>query len=313
MKPQNNDPQNTRFFDALLNDDKKFGFVIVDGNGALFGTLQGNNRGILQKFAVDLPNKNGRGGQSALRFARLRIEKRHNYLRKVAEIAVETFISGDKVSVEGLILAGSANLKNELAQSDMFDRRLKDKIIKILDISYGGENGFNQAVELSTDTLSNVKFIQEKKSIEEFFKEIAHDSGKYVFGPKNTLQSLEVGAVEKLICWENLDITRIRLKNTDGKESVVNLRPSQMTDGNYLIDTDSGSEMEVLESQPLLEWLTENYKKFGTKLQMVTDSSQEGTQFVRGFGGLGGILRYNIDFSMSEDDEENDDIDLNEY
>lgn len=34
-----------------------------------------------------------------------------------------------------------------------------------MDISYGGENGFNQAIELSAEVLSNVKFIQEKKLI----------------------------------------------------------------------------------------------------------------------------------------------------
>jgi len=39
----------------------------------------------------------GRGGQSALRFARLRMEKRHNYVRKVAETAVQMFITNDKV------------------------------------------------------------------------------------------------------------------------------------------------------------------------------------------------------------------------
>ncbi len=38
---------------------------------------------MLHKFSVDLPKKHGRGGQSALRFARLRLEKRHNYVRKV--------------------------------------------------------------------------------------------------------------------------------------------------------------------------------------------------------------------------------------
>jgi hypothetical protein len=37
---------------------------------------------VLHKFTVDLPKKHGRGGQSALRFARLRMEKRHNYVRK---------------------------------------------------------------------------------------------------------------------------------------------------------------------------------------------------------------------------------------
>ena len=38
---------------------------------------------VLHKFTVELPKKHGRGGQSALRFARLRMEKRHNYVRKV--------------------------------------------------------------------------------------------------------------------------------------------------------------------------------------------------------------------------------------
>jgi len=64
----------------------------------------------------------GRGGQSALRFARLRMEKRHNYVRKVAETAVQMFISNDRPNVVGLVLAGSADFKTELSQSDMFDQ-----------------------------------------------------------------------------------------------------------------------------------------------------------------------------------------------
>jgi len=63
----------------------------------------------------------GRGGQSALRFARLRMEKRHNYVRKVAEVAVQMFITNDKPNIAGLVLAGSADFKTELSQSDMFD------------------------------------------------------------------------------------------------------------------------------------------------------------------------------------------------
>lgn len=112
----------------------------MDGNGALFGTLQGNTREVrltfnfniyllylflyfqvLHKFTVDLPKKHGRGGQSALRFARLRMEKRHNYVRKVAEVATQLFITNDKPNIAGLILAGSADFKTELSQSDMFD------------------------------------------------------------------------------------------------------------------------------------------------------------------------------------------------
>lgn len=49
------------------------------------------------------------------------MEKRHNYVRKVAEVAVQLFISNDKPNIAGLVLAGSADFKTELSQSDMFD------------------------------------------------------------------------------------------------------------------------------------------------------------------------------------------------
>lgn len=134
----------TEALSELLESDSRFGFIVMDGNGTLFGTLAGNTREIIHKFTVDLPKKHGRGGQSALRFSRLRDEKRHNYVRKVAELAVQHFITADKVNVTGLVLAGSADFKTELGQSDMFDLRLAAKVIKVVDVSYGGENGFNQ-------------------------------------------------------------------------------------------------------------------------------------------------------------------------
>ena len=85
---------------------------------------------------------------------------------------MQLFIANDKVNVTGLILAGSADFKTELGQSEMFDQRLQAKILKTVDVSYGGENGFNQAIELSTECLQNVKFIQEKKLISDFFEQV---------------------------------------------------------------------------------------------------------------------------------------------
>jgi len=218
----------TEALTALLADDNKFGFIVMDGNGALFGTLQGNTRDVLHKFTVDLPKKHGRGGQSALRFARLRMEKRHNYVRKVSEVATQLFITNDKPNVAGLILAGSADFKTELSQSDMFDQRLQAKIVKLVDVSYGGENGFNQAIELSAEVLSNVKFIQEKKLIGRFFDEIKQETGKYCYGIQETLKGLEMGAVEIIIVYENLDINRWVLKNpSTNEESVLHLSPAK--------------------------------------------------------------------------------------
>lgn len=44
-----------------------------------------------------------------------------HFLIQVAETAVQLFISNDKPNIAGLVLAGSADFKTELSQSDMFD------------------------------------------------------------------------------------------------------------------------------------------------------------------------------------------------
>merc|ERR1711916_152199 len=161
----------------LLSNDDSFGFIIVDGNGVLYGKLTGNHKETLHKFTVELPKKHGRGGQSAVRFARLRMEARHNYVRKVAEHAVKHFITNDRPNVQGIILAGSADFKNELAKSDLFDPRLLEVVIK--------------TIELSAESLANVALVKEKKLLAEYFEHIALDTNKILRnqghhdGPRN--------------------------------------------------------------------------------------------------------------------------------
>lgn len=298
----------TEALSELLESDQKFGFIIMDGNGALFGTLSGNTRDVVHKFSVDLPKKHGRGGQSALRFARLREEKRHNYVRKVAELAVQNYITNDKVNVAGIILAGSADFKNDLNQSDMFDNRLQSKVIKVVDVSYGGENGFNQAIELASETLSNVKFIQEKKLIGKYFEEISQDSGRVCYGIEDTLKALELGAAETLIVYENLDINRWVLKSSDGSEVILHTSKPQEVDREIFMDKETGQEMEVIDQGAFLEWLAEKYKDFGAALEFVSDRSSEGNQFVKGFGGIGAMLRYKVNFEQLADFEDEDEF-----
>lgn len=293
----------------LLESDQSFGFIVMDGNGTLFGTLSGNTRNIIHKFTVDLPKKHGRGGQSALRFARLRDEKRHNYVRKVSELAVQNFITNDKVNVAGIILAGSADFKTDLNGSDLFDQRLQVKVIKVVDVSYGGENGFNQAIELSSETLGNVKFVQEKKLIGKYFDEISQDTGRICYGIEDTLKALELGAVETLIVFENLEITRWVLKDSNGADNILHTTKQQETgDRERFMDKTTGQEMEVVSQESFLEWIAEHYKDFGTNLEFVSDRSTEGNQFVKGFGGIGGLLRYKVNFEqLAEVDEDDDD------
>ena len=297
----------TQVLSELLESDEKFGFIVMDGSGALFGTLSGNTREVIHQFNVELPKKHGRGGQSSVRFARLRLEKRHNYLRKVAEMATQFFITNDRPNVSGLVLAGSAEFKTKLSQSEMFDPRLAAVVIKVVDISYGGENGFNQAIELAGDALKNVRFIREKELLAEYFSLIAQDSGKFCFGVKDTVAALQLGAVETLILWENLPINRLELLDpTTNAVSIKYLTDEQERDASHFQEPKTGAQLELKDKMPLLEWLTLNFTKFGAKMEFVTDRSQEGSQFCRGFGGIGGILRYKLNFDDIEQAERDD-------
>lgn len=247
---------------ALFEDDTKYGFVIMDGHGTLFATLQGNVQTIIQQISVDLPKKHGRGGQSSVRFARLRVERRLAYTKKVAELVTSIFITNSISNVEGLILGGHSDLKNELAP--FIDHRLT--VIKAVDTNYGGRNGLNQAIELSEDVLRDVRFSKEKKILQRFFDELNLNTGLYCYGFKATISCLEAGAVDTLIVFEN-------------------------------------SEIEY-EGDLFVDWIAENYKNFGCNLVFISDKSGEGTQFVEGFGGIGGTLRYKIDIEQFDDDLE---------
>jgi len=319
----------TEDLNDLLMDDEAFGFIVMDGNGCLYGTVQGSTRDVLHKFSVDLPKKHGRGGQSALRFARLRLEKRHNYVRKVAELATQLFVpDGQKPNVQGIVLAGSADFKTELMRSDLFDPRLAKIVIKMVDVSYGGENGFNQAIEMSADSLANVKLMKEKKLLQKYMDEISQDTGKYCFMVEDTLNALDLGAVEDLIIWDNLDTQRYVLRNISTSEEVVkHLTPAQEQEDANFRDPETQVELEVVEKEPLVDWFANNYKNFGCNLEFVTDRSSEGTQFVKGFGGIGGILRWKVDFAemahyekaaeldhaQDDDDDDSDSDEASEY
>jgi len=49
--------------------------------------------------------------------------------------------------VSALVIAGCADFKTCVYEDERFDARLFPKVVKIVDTSYGGENGLNQAIE----------------------------------------------------------------------------------------------------------------------------------------------------------------------
>jgi len=86
-------------------------------------------------------------------------------------------------------------------------------------------------------------------------------------------------------------------------DKVLHLTPSQENNATLFKDPETGQDYEVKEKMPLIEWFAENFKNFGCSLQFVTDKSQEGSQFVKGFGGIGALLRYTLDLQTLDQDD----------
>ncbi|AEA38972.1 eukaryotic release factor 1 (nucleomorph) [Cryptomonas paramecium] len=280
----------TKALRSLLKNEEKTGFIILDGKGLLLGTLSGQRKEVLYKLSVELPKKHGRGGQSALRFARLRIEKRHIFLKKVTELATQYFINEQgRVNINNLILAGSGEFKNEFNKSEFLDLRLRSKVLQTVDIGYGGIAGFDQAINLCSDILKDSKFFKEKKTIQSFFEEIAKNSNKYIFGFRETLNALESGAIQKLLCWEDLKILRIIAYDAKAKKESIFYIQENHFEKNF---KEENSAVEIKEKEYFLSWIINNRNCFGATVFLITNKTPEGSQFVKSFGGIGGILRY---------------------
>jgi peptide chain release factor subunit 1 len=110
-----------------------------------------------------------------------------------------------------------------------------------------------------------------------------------------------MSSVETLIVWENLAVNRLVVRNVStAEESVLHLTPDQERNDSHFHDPATGVQLEIIDRQTLVEWLANNYKSFGANLEFITDRSQEGSQFCRGFGGIGGLLRWKVDFVEME-------------
>ena len=89
------------------------------------------------------------------------------------------------------------------------------------------------------------------------------------------------------------------------------MKPEELKSEKGLLDTETGEELDIIENEPQVDWVADNHKEFGCELIFITDKSPEGSQFVKGFSGIGGFLRYKVDYdqiveanSIDEDDED---------
>jgi peptide chain release factor subunit 1 len=149
-------------------------------------------------------------------------------------------------TVKGIVMAGSADFKTVIGASDTFDKRLQNITIATFDIQYGFEDGLNHAISQAGDALANVRFCEEKVLITNFFEQINLDTGMIVFGVNDTMKALEMSAIDKVLLFDEIDITRYEIVNpSTGKTSTWYLTPKQAEDPKYFKDPSTGVEMEV--------------------------------------------------------------------
>lgn len=269
-----------KFFhvDALLDqldqDDNLYGYLIVNGDGYMMASVSGNKKDILHSDTISLPKKHNKGGQSSVRFARIAEEKRTNYVRKICEDFNRIFL---QKNYKGIVVAGNGNFKNRVAESDLIDYRLKNKIVKILDVPYGFNNGFQQAIEDSKDILSHLQLTQENNELAEYFGEINKNNNKIIYGLTTTFNYLKNNLLEKIII--NQDYEAIIYKDHNNNLSLY-------------------KHNDVNEEIHIIDYLLELDN--GTKVIFISDKTPNGSIFCKGFGGIGGISRYEV---VLEDDD----------
>lgn len=283
---------------SMLQADNTYGLVVLGGDNMLFATLSGTSKIIKENSSIDLPKKHNKGGQSNVRFSRLREEAIHNYIRKIGERFTHHFFLNDNVtpSVQGIIVGGPADIKHQLLDSEFIRPELKRIVLGVVDTAYTGENGLSQLITSSQSLIRDSRLLHEMKMLQSFFDLIAKDSQKIVYGKKQTLECFMSGVIDTLIVHDEY------------KLPMSDIPPSGSSSIN-LEDVSDG-----------MEWLISHAASINTNVVIVTNNTSEGSQFVNGFGGLGGILRYemciddmNLEGSENYDPlDEDDDVFFND-
>lgn len=69
-----------------------------------------------------------------------------------------------------------------------------------------------------------------------------------VFGVDDTMKALEVGALETMMLFEDLEVTRYVLKNPiKGETKIIMLNPLQEKNSKFFKDAETGTDYEVVD------------------------------------------------------------------
>ena len=239
--------------------------------------------------------KHRQGGQSAKRFQKLREMELSYFYNRVAQTTREYFI--DIYPVKGLIISGPGPTKEDFINGNYLEYRLQNNIINTIDASYSGAEGIREAFAKSADILGDFRMVEEKKLIEDLFREINANTGKGSYGLQEVIEYLKNNVVKILIITDNTNLNRIegKCKRCQHIQEEILERPLVIPKKTEFKNNPcpgcNSMEVEVNE-QDIVDYLEILAAKTGTQLEVISGSAEHGNMLAS-LGKIGAILRYN--------------------
>jgi peptide chain release factor subunit 1 len=271
----------------MVREKEVYGLIVLDKSEAEIGVLQGKKVKSLKHLDSLVPGKTDKGGWSASRFARVREGLLHDFMKKVGDVASQQF--SELRDLKGVIVGGPGPVKDKFVEGKFIRYDFQEKVISVVDTSYTGEYGLEEAVNRSEEALKEASVMKEKKLLERFFDELGKDSGLAVYGLEEVVQAVKSGSVEILLISEHFDWIKARLKCGkcgDEKEVFMERKKAERR------KCEKCEELyEILAEKDLTDEIIKISENMGTEVEMVSSETKEGNQ-LKEMGGIGGILRY---------------------
>ncbi|WP_136688765.1 peptide chain release factor aRF-1 [Halorhabdus amylolytica] len=278
----------TEPLEGMLADKGLFGLIVLDRREANVGWLKGKRVEPVKSASSLVPGKQRKGGQSAQRFARLRLEAIDNFYQEVAGMANDLFVP-ERHDLDGILVGGPSPTKDEFLDGDYLHHELQDMVLGKFDVAYTDESGLHDLVDAAEDVLAEHEILQDKQVMEEFFSEL-HDGKKATYGFDQTRQNLNMGSVEQLLISEDLrkDVATYDCPNGHTEYELLdrNAETPEIT-----CET-CGEEVDLEKREDAIEHLMELAGQRGTETVFVSTDFEKGEQLLTAFGGIAGILRY---------------------
>jgi peptide chain release factor subunit 1 len=286
----------TEHLQEMLREKETYGILLLDASEATLATLQGRRLEIVRELTSGVPGKTRAGGQSARRYERLRDMRLQEYFTRVGHHANETFLPIE--NLKGLILGGPGPTKYDFEKGEYLSYMLKDKILDVIDTSYVEEQGVKEIVNKAPEIMRKIRYIEEKKLMQQFLYEIGHDTGLVTYGEEDVRKALETGAVRTLLLSDAVDTMRVTLKcNACGYQEQQSLRSQMLTS---LQQDLSGKPcpkckapaLGVAETQDLIDNFAQLAEYTNAEVEIISSETEEGQMLKNSFGGIAAILRF---------------------